>query len=288
MIIDLQTVQAAFGQALTSLLTAVTLFLPRLLNALILLLLGWLLGRLIATITSRLLARLEFDHLMERARLDQMLVRAGIHIKPSDILARLIYWLLFLSFLLAAVDALGLQTAAGAIRELIGYIPNLIGAVLVVIGGGLLARFLGQTAQALAAGADLEFHRSLGRVVHYFLLALTFVLAVGLLGLDVSFLGSALANIITVLIAVLGLTFALGGRDLVRNMLAGMYAKEIYQLGRVIRFQTYQGTLESIGTFKAVITVEDDLVTVPNTLLMNEVIISRNQGATSSIPDNAD
>jgi len=274
--IDLQTIQSAISEALTSLLTTVTLFVPRLLNALILLLLGWLLARLASALVERLLSRLRFDHLLERAGLDQALVRADVHIQPSAVLARLVYWLLLLAFLLAAVDALGLQTAAEAIRELIAYIPNLIGAILVIIGGGLLARFFGQAAQTLAAGADLEFDRGLGSAVRYFLLALTFVLAAGQLGLDVSFLGGALANIIIVVIAALGLAFALGGRDLVRNMLAGIYAKEIYELGQVVRLQVYEGTLEAIGTFKATIASTEEMVTVPNSLLINEVVTSRN------------
>jgi small-conductance mechanosensitive channel len=274
---DLQTIQATINQALVSLLTTAALYLPRLLNALILLLLGWLLGRLGATLTNRLLTKLKFDRLLQRGGLDHILLRTGVTVQPSDVLARLVYWLLLLAFLLAAVDALGLQTAAQAIRELLDYIPHLIGAVLVVIGGGLIARFLGQVSQTLAAGAGLDFHRGLGTAVHYFLLTLTFILAASQLGLDVSFLGGALANIIIVVIAALGLTLALGGRDLVKNMLAGIYVKEMYQLGQQIRLETYQGTLESIDTFKATIVTEDEVVTVPNSLLINEVVASRSE-----------
>jgi small-conductance mechanosensitive channel len=275
---DLQNIQTAINEALTSLLAIATLFLPRLLNALILLLVGWLLGRLGAMLTRRLLTKLGFDRLLQRGGLDHLLLRAGVTVQPSDMLARLVYWLLLLIFLLAAMDALGLQTAAQAIRQLLGYIPNLIGAVLVIIGGGLLARFLGQVTQTLAAGAGLDFHHGLGTTARYFLLTLTFILAAGLLGLDVSFLGGALANIVVVVIAALGLTFALGGRDLVKNMLAGLYVKEIYRLGQQIRLETYQGTLESIDTFKATIVTEDEVVTVPNSLLINEVVVSRSQG----------
>jgi small-conductance mechanosensitive channel len=275
---DLQTIQTAINEALTTLLTIAVLFLPRLLNALILFLLGWLLGRLGATLTRRLLTKLGFDRLLQRGGLDHLLLRTGVTVQPSDVLARLVYWLLLLTFLLAAVDALGLQTAVQALHQLFGYIPNLIGAVLVIIGGGLLARFLGQVTQTLAAGAGLDFHHGLGTAARYFILTLTFILAAGQLGLDVSFLGGALANIVVVVIAALGLTFALGGRDLVKNMLAGLYVKEIYRLGQQIQLETYQGTLESIDTFKATIVTEDEVVTVPNSLLIEEVVASRSQG----------
>jgi small-conductance mechanosensitive channel len=275
--IDLQTIQSALQKTLTTLLTTVTLFLPRLLTALILLLLGWLLGRLAAALLDRLLARLNFDRLLERSGLDEALAQAGVGVRPSHLLARLVYWLLLLAFVLAAVDALGLQAIAEALQELVGYIPHLIGAVLVFIGGALLARFAGQATQMLAAGADLEFHRGLGQATQYLLLALTFILAVGQLGLDVRFLGGALSNLLIVVVAALGLAFALGGRDVVRNMLAGFYAKELYELGQVMRIQDYQGTLEAIGTLKATIVTEDGVVTLPNSLLISEVVTGRDK-----------
>jgi small-conductance mechanosensitive channel len=275
--IDLQTIQYALQETLTTLLTTVTLFLPRLLTALILLLLGWLLGRMAAALLGRLLARLKFDRLLERSGLDEALTRAGVSVQPSRLVARLFYWLLLLVFVLAAVDALGLQVVAEALRELVGYIPNLIGAVLVVVGGALLARFLGQATQALAAGADLEFHQGLGQTVRFFLLALTFIVAVNQLGLDVSFLGDALAGLLIVVVAALGLAFALGGRDVVRNVLAGFYAKEIYELGQVVQIRDYRGTLEAIGTLKATVATQEGVVTLPNSLLTSEVVTSQDK-----------
>lgn len=273
--IDLQTIQYALQETLTTLLTTVIFFLPRLLTALILLLLGWLLGRMAAALLGRLLARLNFDRLLERSGLDEALTQAGVSVHPSRVVARLVYWLLLLAFALAAVDALGLQVVAEALRELVGYIPNLIGAVLVVVGGAFLARFLGQATQALAAGADLEFHQGLGQTVRFFLLALTFIVAVTQLGLDMSFLGEAMAGLLIVVVAALGLAFALGGRDVVRNMLAGFYAKELYELGQVVQIRDYRGTLEAIGTLKATVATQEGVVTLPNSLLTSEVVTSQ-------------
>ena len=71
-------------------------------------------------------------------------------------------------------------------------------------------------------------------------------------------------------------------------MLAGIYAKEIYELGQVVRFQIYEGTLEAIGTFKATIATTEEMVTVPNSLLINEVVTSRNneQGTENKLDTN--
>jgi small-conductance mechanosensitive channel len=113
----------------------------------------------------------------------------------------------------------------------------------------------------------------LGQAVRYFAYALTFVLAVGQLGFKVEFLGDAVVNLLIVLIAALGLTFALSGRGIVRNLLAGFYSREIYALGQVIQVEGYRGTLEAIDTLKATLSTEEGLVTVPNCLLIDQVVV---------------
>jgi small-conductance mechanosensitive channel len=268
-------ISTLLAEILAQLLTQITDFAPRLLSALLLLLVGFGVGWLIAALLRRVLKQLAFENLMERTGLADALSAAGFGVDASTILSRLIFWLLFLGFLLSAIDALGLQAAAAAMRSLVAFSPNLIGSVLIVIGGALLARFTGQTVQAIAARAGLEMAGGLGQAVRYFLLALTFVLAVGQLGLKVDFLGDALINLVIVLVAVLGLALALGGRDIVTNLLAGFYVREIYTLGDTIQIGDHSGNLEAIDTLKATIRTEEGNISVPNSLLINEVTVAQ-------------
>lgn len=259
---------------LAAILAQLTDFVPRLLLSLLLLLAGSVVGWLMAALLRRVLKRLAFENLMERTGLADALSAAGFDVDASTILSRLIFWLIFFGFLLSAIDALGLQAAAAAMRSLVAFIPNLIGSVLIVIGGALLARFVGQTVQAFAARAGLEMAGGLAQAVRYFLMALTFVLAVGQLGLRVDFLGDALIDLVIVLVAVLGLALALGGRDIVNNLLAGFYVREIYTLGDAIHIGDHSGSLEAIDTLKATIRTEEGEISVPNSLLINEVTFS--------------
>jgi small-conductance mechanosensitive channel len=262
-----------FAKALDELVTWLALFLPRLFSALVLLLIGWLFGRLAAGILRRLAKRLGSERRLASTGLPQALAQAGFKVEVSDVLARLVFWLIVLAFGLPAADALGLQSAADGLRTLIGYIPSLIGAILVFVGGVVLARLAGQAVQAFATGAGLDMARGLGRAVRTFLLALTVVLAVGQLGFKVAFLGDAMVNLVVVSVAVLGLTFALGGRDIVRNLLAGFYAREIYALGQAIQVEEYRGTLETVDTLKATLATEEGRVTVPNALLIDRIVV---------------
>lgn len=260
--------------ALTEMLNRVAAFLPRLVGALIALLIGWLLACLARRVAKRLLARLGLDRLSERAGVADALDHAGVATPASHLVARVIYWLLLLTFLMIAVESLGLTTAATALRALVAYLPHVLGAAIVLVSGALLGQFLGKGAQALAAGSGVEFHAALGRTVQYIVLAMAAILAVDQLGLNMTLLNDVLGNLLTVAGAGLALAFALGSREAVRNLLAGYYVKELFKIGQTVEVDGYRGTLEAIGPLKSVIAAAEGNVTIPNSALMDERVIT--------------
>lgn len=99
--------------ALDELITWPALFFPRLLSALGLLLIGWLVGRLAAGILRRLAKSLGLERKLASAGLPQAFELAGLKVEVSDMLVRLVFWLILLAFGLPATGTLGLQGAAG-------------------------------------------------------------------------------------------------------------------------------------------------------------------------------
>ena len=258
--------------ALTEIFNQMTVFLPNLIGALLMLLVGWLLAWLAQQILRRALARLGFDRLAERAGVSDALDRAGVSSSASRLLGRAIYWLLLLTFLMVAVESLGLTGTAEALRAPIAYLPHVLGAAIVLVGGALLGQFLGKGTQALAAGSGVDFHATLGRTVQYLVLAMAAIMAVDQLGLKTTLLNDVLGNLLTVAGAGLALAFALGSREAVRNLLAGFYAQELFEIGQTIGVDGYRGTLESIGPLKAVITTTENDVTIPNSALIDKIV----------------
>jgi len=267
-----QTWSEIITGALTEMFHRVAAFLPNLVGALVVLLVGWLLALLAQRVTRRVLNQLGFDHLAERAGVSDALARAGITKSPSRLVGRVIYWLLLLTFLMIAVEGLGLTAAATALRALVAYLPRVLGAGIVLIGGVLIGQFFGKATQALAAGSGVEFHAALGRAVQYIILAMAAILAVDQLGLNTTLLNSVVGNLLTVAGAALALAFALGSREAVRNLLAGFYAKELFEIGQTVEVDGYRGTLEAIGPLKALLTTAEGSVTLPNSVLMDRCV----------------
>lgn len=128
----------AFAEIWNAILTA----LPGMGLALVLVLIGWLIGRLLFTLTWRLLQRLKFDEAASRAGIAAGLKQAGFDYTPSKLIAALVHWAAFLTFGMLALDALGFDAILQPLQSLIGYLPRLLAAGVALVAGLFLAQIL--------------------------------------------------------------------------------------------------------------------------------------------------
>jgi hypothetical protein len=250
--------------SLSDLWDQVIAWLPTVLVVIVLLILGWVFARLISALTQRLLRRLKVDGIFEHVGLAEGFTKAGITRSASELIGLVIFWLVFLSFILLALEQFGLMAVVLPLQGLISYLPRLLASALVLIVGAFLAQFLGRVSQATAAGMGIEFHQPLGQFVQVLLLVVTVILAVDQLGFNLTLLTETFTNLLTVVVAGLVLAFALGARSVAGNILAGYYAREQFSLGEQIVVDDQEGTLEAIGTLNAEIAAGDDRIFIPN------------------------
>ena len=261
--IDLDILQSSLSNLVVRLIE----FTPRVLTAIIILIIGWLISRFLKSLVQRLAERIGFNKAIEKTGLADGLVRAELKQQPSDMLGVFIFWLIFLNFLVAAFESLGFNMAVAQLQAVINYLPRLLTAILTLIVGALLAQFIGQLVQAGVASMGVEFHRAIGQVVRIILLTVTAIVAVEQLGLDVTVLTSIVINLIAIITAGLALAFGLGGRGVARNVLAGHYARELFEPGHRIVIDDQEGILDAIGTLNAEIVTEQERLVIPNTRL---------------------
>ena len=115
-------------------------FAPRLLAALAVLLVGWIVANLIRRLLTRALTRVRFQDLIEKSGLHTPLARVGVK-NPSRLLATLIYWSAMLLVLQLAIDTFGETAIQNALDDLIGFLPNLfIGIIIIVVVGAIATR----------------------------------------------------------------------------------------------------------------------------------------------------
>jgi hypothetical protein len=192
---------------------------PRLLAALTLILLGWVAAALVRRITTRVLGAADLDVRCARWGLTGVLGRGGHRPSPTELLGRLVYWAIFLVGLLMAVEALEMPGTAGAVGVMLAFLPHVIVAVLVVVGGWMLAQFLAQAVLIAAVNAQVAGASLLAAAGRWLVLTVAGAVALTELGVaremvllvfGIAFGGAVLA---------LSLAFGLGARELARQAL---------------------------------------------------------------------
>lgn len=245
---------------------------PAVLGALGLLVLGWLIARLVQWALDGILRRMGVDGLAERAGATRLLTRLGLDPSASHFLARLVFWLVLIVFLLAAAESLGLQGVVNTLEELVGYLPSVIAAALILLVGGLIARVVGDALSALATEAEVATGPLLGQAARYVILLFTVILALEQLGVETTLLTTATVAVIGATALALAIAFGFGSRDLARNIMAGFHAREAFSTGQQLRVRGHTGRLVSIGSVKSVLDTGDGLISLPNTSLTDEEV----------------
>lgn len=252
-------------------LTIVTAI-PRIVVGLAVLIVLFMVAKLIERVLRAALVRLRFDSILEQAGVDKVLHRLGIRQSLNVVLPRLAYFLLLFLFARTAADAVGLTAISEAIAAMFAYLPNVLAAVLIVVVGTSVSQFAGQTVTQAATESGIEFARQLGSLVSGLILFIVAVMAIGQLRFDTDMVRIVTVCTLSGLALAFGLSIGLGTRDITRNVLAGFYARKIFRTGDPIEIRGHRGILRAITATQTLIDEETGLVSVANTVFLDETI----------------
>src|SRR5262245_26294643 len=200
-------------------LAAAGVFLPRLALALLVLVAGWLIARMVRFAVVKGLRAINFNVLTERAGTDDFLKQGGIKSDTTDIFGALVFVLVILAALVIAFNGLGLTYITDLLGKLVLIVPRLIIALLIVVFGAYFAQFVGNAVAMYCRGSRLQDADLLGRIAQYAILA--FVLLIALDEADVG--GAIVRNSFLIVLAgivlALALAFGLGGQRRAADLL---------------------------------------------------------------------
>src|SRR5215204_7084473 len=130
----LQSLQDAVGQFLG--------YVPQLIGALVILIIGYIIAKVLQAVVGRILQGIGFDGWMQHAGIKRFFDRADTHQTPAGILGRLVFWFVFIIAIVMATDALGIRQVSAVFSQLISYLPNIIAAILILILANFVARLI--------------------------------------------------------------------------------------------------------------------------------------------------
>jgi len=202
-----------FVASLNSFGTEVAAFLPKLIAALVLLLLGWMLAKLARSGVTRLLRLMKFERATEKSGLESFLKHAELEVSIASILGNLAYWLVILLVIVFVANLLGLHVVADLFNQVVLYIPNVIVAILVLVFGTILARFINRLVFAWLNNMEFSGALTVSTFSEYAMLVFVFFMAMEQLQIANELLTAAFVIAFGAVGLAFALAFGLGGRD---------------------------------------------------------------------------
>lgn len=244
-------------------------FLPDLIVATIFLLVGWLVASMVKRFLNKFLIKIGFNTFLDKLGLDTLLKKMEVSVTGSQVVASIVSTFFLLIFLLAALDIVGLTVLSGLIDTLVLFLPKLLASLAVLLSGFFVAQIVFNGVKIAAKNTGIDYGRSVAEVCRGIIIVITVSLSITQLDIDVSLLN----NIMTVIIASVGLAAAIslgiGTKSMAQEIVAGVYLREMYQVGDNIEVKDIKGTLASIGSVASKVKGEgESMTTVPNTFLL--------------------
>jgi hypothetical protein len=200
--------------------SSVVAVLPDLIVALILLIAGWLIARLLRRLVIRVLRAARVDEIAERAGIDDFLVQGGVEITTVTLIAGTLYWLILAAVFITLLDALGLRTADILLDRIAVFVPNLIVAVGILVFGSLLARVIGGLVFSYLSNIGSAAAAPIGALARYALLVFVLFMAAEQLAIRTEVLVSAFQIAFAALCLAAALAFGLGGREWAQQVIS--------------------------------------------------------------------
>lgn len=188
-------------------------FLPTLLAALIVFIVGWLIAIALGKLINRVIKVIKLDRLLEKAGLTRVLAKAKLKLDSGKFFEELIKWFFIIVFLMAAADILGLYQVTEFLKRILYYIPNIIVAVIVLLAAVIIANFLQKLVRASVEAGGLKAAGFLSGITKWAVLVFGFITALIQLGVAVTLIHTIVIGLIAMLALAGGLAFGLGGKN---------------------------------------------------------------------------
>ncbi|MDA8094550.1 MAG: hypothetical protein M0T84_11715 [Betaproteobacteria bacterium] len=202
-----------FITSFTSFFTAVAAFIPKLLAALVLLFLGWMLAKLVRAGMIHLLRVMHFDTLAQKSGIEAFLRQGNITITLGTLISDLVYWLLIMVVVVTVANSLGLPMVADLFNRVVLYIPNIIVSVLILVFGTLIARFVNRLIFAYLNNIGVQGALTISTISEYAVQIFMVFVALEQLQIGTQLLTAAFQIGFGAVCLALALAFGLGGKE---------------------------------------------------------------------------
>jgi len=201
-------------QSFQDIWTGVANFLPQLIVALLIVIIGWAVGAIIENLVERAARAVKLDNVLKGARVENVVNKAGFQLNSGAFIGGLVKWFVIVIFLIAAFQVLGLTQVNEFLQDVVlKYLPKVIVAALIVLVAAVIAEAMQKVVTGAAAAAGIRSANFAGKIAHWAIWIFGILTALFQLGVAATFIQTLFTGIVVAIAIALGLAFGLGGQD---------------------------------------------------------------------------
>jgi len=200
-------------------------FIPKLIGAVIIFVVGWFISAWLGKLVAEILKRVKFDKLFEKTKWDEALQKAEIKMTMSGFVGGLVKWILVIVFLLATVEILGMSQFAGFLKDIVAWLPNVIVAVVILLVAVIVADIFEKMVKAFVSKLNVKSVNWIGSIVRWSILVFAALAALSQLGVGKDIIQILVTGFVALVVISGGLALGLGGKDAAKEMLEGLRNK---------------------------------------------------------------
>lgn len=236
-------------------------YLPQLIGAIAVLILGWLIAKGVKILTIRM--GRSFDRVPKLIGLGGIVRRRQVNNSVLVFISNVAFWLVILFFLTSATHLMGLTMFTGWLDQVIGHLPNILSGVLIIVAGIVVGN-LARDATLTAAQAMPRRQRALlARGAQTFAMVTMIVIGVDQIGINIAVLLTVISIVIGTLLGGVAIAFGLGSKNLVSNLIGARYLNKDYRVGETIRIGDTEGTIIELSPVAVILETSEGRMTIP-------------------------
>jgi len=231
---------------------------PKILGALIIFILGWIIAKVVAAIVRKVLKSLQVDKLAEQLNEIDFVKKTNIKVVPSTIFSKIIYYVLVLVAAIVATDQLGMPVVSNLVSDIVNYIPNVIAAIIVLAVGLVIADIIKKIVLTAMQSMGVPSAKIIASFLFYFIFLMTVITAIKQVGINTEFIQTNLSLIIAGGVLAFAIGYGLASKNMMANFLASFYSKGKFQVGDVIGLDGFKGKIIDIDSSSLVLQAENN------------------------------
>lgn len=207
-------------------LNEVAISLPKIIGAILILLIGWIVAKLLKKAIIKLLHLVRLNTLSEKVGIEKFLKEGGLKKTAVDLIGSLFYWIIMLTVILAIFNSLQLTSAQELFNSIILFIPNIIVALIILLFGLYAARFIATVLSSSLKNMNDKTAEIIEKIAYFSIVIFTVFLVLGQLKIAQEIITNAFILVFGAFCLAFGLAFGIGGKDFAADILRNIKTKK--------------------------------------------------------------